>query len=154
MGEHEPFFELMGFRVIDEKRTEGEAPIAEATIRISVDGRAEHTAALGNGPVNAMDNALRKALEKFYPEVAEVKLLDYKVRVIRQGGTGSSVRVLIKSGDRDAIWAPWGSRTTSSRLPGRPWWTASGTNCGGRGVPSQGRRRCSGGSNAPSSFFP
>ena len=95
MGEHEPFFELMGFRVIDEKRSEDEAPIAEATIRIAVDGKAEHTAALGNGPVNAMDNALRKALEKFYPEVAEVKLLDYKVRVIRQGGTGSSVRVLI-----------------------------------------------------------
>ncbi len=108
MGEHEPFFELMGFRVIDEKRSEDEAPVAEATIRISVDGKAEHTAALGNGPVNAMDNALRKALEKFYPEVAEVKLLDYKVRVIRQGGTGSSVRVLIKSGDRDAIWGTVG----------------------------------------------
>ncbi|MHB8783790.1 MAG: citramalate synthase [Desulfobacteria bacterium] len=98
----------MGFRVIDEKRSEDEAPVAEATIRISVDGKAEHTAALGNGPVNAMDNALRKALEKFYPEVAEVKLLDYKVRVIRQGGTGSSVRVLIKSGDRDAIWGTVG----------------------------------------------
>jgi 2-isopropylmalate synthase len=108
MGEHEPFFELVGFRVIDEKRSEGEAPIAEATIQISVDGKAEHTAALGNGPVNAMDNALRKALEKFYPEVAEVKLLDYKVRVIRQEGTGSSVRVLIKSGDRDEIWGTVG----------------------------------------------
>ena len=108
MGEHIPFFELVGFRVIDEKRSEGEAPIAEATIQISVDGKAEHTASLGNGPVNAMDNALRKALEKFYPEVAEVKLLDYKVRVIRQGGTGSSVRVLIKSGDRDEIWGTVG----------------------------------------------
>jgi len=108
MGEHKPFFELMGFRVIDEKRSEGEDPIAEATIRIVVDGKAEHTAALGNGPVNAMDNALRKALEKFYPEVAEVKLLDYKVRVIRQGGTGSSVRVLIQSGDGDAIWGTVG----------------------------------------------
>ncbi|HEY6096563.1 MAG TPA: citramalate synthase [Candidatus Deferrimicrobium sp.] len=108
MGEHEPFFELNGFRVIDEKRSEGESPVAEATIQITVDGKAEHTAALGNGPVNAMDNALRKALEKFYPEVAEVKLLDYKVRVIRQGGTGSSVRVLIKSGDRDEIWGTVG----------------------------------------------
>src|SRR5512139_204886 len=108
VGEHEPFFELKGFRVIDEKRSEGEEPIAEATIMIAVDGSVEHTAALGNGPVNAMDNALRKALEKFYPEVSDVKLLDYKVRVIQQSGTGSSVRVLIQSGDREASWGTVG----------------------------------------------
>jgi 2-isopropylmalate synthase len=108
MGEHEPFFELKGFRVIDEKRSEAEEPFAEATIMIAVDGRVEHTAALGNGPVNAMDNALRKALEKFYPEVGEVKLLDYKVRVIQQSGTGSSVRVLIQSGDKEASWGTVG----------------------------------------------
>jgi 2-isopropylmalate synthase len=108
VGEHEPFFELKGFRVIDEKRSEAEEPIAEATIMIAVDGRVEHTAALGNGPVNAMDNALRKALEKFYPEVSDVKLLDYKVRVIQQSGTGSSVRVLIQSGDREASWGTVG----------------------------------------------
>ncbi|RJP17666.1 MAG: citramalate synthase [Deltaproteobacteria bacterium] len=108
LGEHEPFFELKGFRVIDEKRSEGEAPIAEATIMIAVDGKVEHTAALGNGPVNAMDNALRKALEKFYPEVSEVQLLDYKVRVIQQTGTGSSVRVLIQSGDKESNWGTVG----------------------------------------------
>jgi 2-isopropylmalate synthase len=108
LGEHEPFFELKGFRVIDEKRSEGESPIAEATIMIAVDGKIEHTAALGNGPVNAMDNALRKALEKFYPEVSEVQLLDYKVRVIQQTGTGSSVRVLIQSGDKQSNWGTVG----------------------------------------------
>jgi len=108
MGEHEQFFELKGFRVIDEKRTEKQHPIAEATIMVEVEGRVEHTAALGNGPVNAMDNALRKALEKFYPELAEVKLLDYKVRVITAGGTGSSVRVLIQSGDKDSTWGTVG----------------------------------------------
>ncbi len=108
MGEYEPFFELKAFRVIDEKRSEGESPIAEATIMVSVDGQEEHTAAMGNGPVNAMDNALRKALEKFYPELAEVRLLDYKVRVISVGGTGSSVRVLIQSGDKDAVWGTVG----------------------------------------------
>ncbi len=108
LGEHEPFFELKGFRVIDEKRSEGEAPIAEATIMIAVGDRIEHTAAMGNGPVNAMDNALRKALEKFYPEVTEVRLIDYKVRVIRQTGTGSSVRVLIQSGDRESNWGTVG----------------------------------------------
>jgi len=108
MGEYQPFFELKGFRVIDEKRSEKQHPIAEATILVEVDGRLEHTAAMGNGPVNAMDHALRKALEKFYPELAEVKLLDYKVRVISGGGTGSSVRVLIQSGDKDETWGTVG----------------------------------------------
>jgi 2-isopropylmalate synthase len=108
LGEHEPFFELKGFRVIDEKRSEGEPPIAEATIMIAVGDKVEHTAAMGNGPVNAMDNALRKALEKFYPEVSEVRLIDYKVRVIRQTGTGSSVRVLIQSEDRESNWGTVG----------------------------------------------
>jgi 2-isopropylmalate synthase len=73
-GTHMPFFQLKGFRVIDEKRSEDEDPIAEATIMVQVDGTVEHTAALGNGPVNAMDNAIRKALEKFYPELSEVEL--------------------------------------------------------------------------------
>ncbi len=108
MGEHEPFFELKGFRVIDEKRSEEEPPIAEATIMIEVDGKIEHTAAMGNGPVNAMDNAIRKALETFYPELADVELLDYKVRVLSAGGTGSSVRVLIQSGDKDSRWGTVG----------------------------------------------
>ncbi len=58
--------------------------------------------------MNAMDNALRKALEKFYPEVADVRLIDYKVRVIQQGGTGSSVRVLIHSGDKESNWGTVG----------------------------------------------
>ena len=107
-GTHKPFFELKGFRVIDEKRSEEEEPIAEATIMVQVDGTVEHTAALGNGPVNAMDNAIRKALEKFYPELSEVQLLDYKVRVISAGGTGSSVRVLIQSGDSETQWGTVG----------------------------------------------
>ncbi|MGB3095181.1 MAG: citramalate synthase [Candidatus Deferrimicrobiaceae bacterium] len=108
MGTHNPFFKLKGFRVIDEKRSEKETPFAEATIMVEVDGTVEHTAALGNGPVNAMDNALRKALEKFYPELSEVELLDYKVRVIGAGGTGSSVRVLIRSGDKETQWGTVG----------------------------------------------
>jgi 2-isopropylmalate synthase len=108
LGTHKPFFELKGFRVIDEKRSETEAPIAEATIMVEVDGRVEHTAALGNGPVNAMDNAIRKALETFYPELSEVELLDYKVRVLSAGGTGSSVRVLIQSGDGEHQWGTVG----------------------------------------------
>lgn len=106
---HKKFFKLVGFRVIDEKRKEDEPPIAEATIMLEVDGKLEHTAAMGNGPVNALDNALRKALENFYPELRNVKLLDFKVRVISSGeGTGGSVRVLIESGDGINRWGTVG----------------------------------------------
>ena len=69
----------------------------------------EHTAAVGAGPVNALDHALRKALEKFYPQLQEVKLLDYKVRVLAANkGTESKVRVLIESGDYKDKWGTVG----------------------------------------------
>ena len=109
MNRNRKFFRLVGFRVIDEKRKEDEPPIAEATIMLEVDGKLEHTAAMGNGPVNALDNALRKALEKFYPELRNIKLLDFKVRVISSGkGTDASVRVLIESGDGTNRWGTVG----------------------------------------------
>jgi len=109
LNRHKKFFRLVGFRVIDEKRKEDEPPIAEATIMLEVDGKLEHTAAMGNGPVNALDNALRKALEKFYPELRNIKLLDFKVRVISSGkGTAASVRVLIESGDGVNRWGTVG----------------------------------------------
>lgn len=103
-------FRLIGFRVIDEKRKEDEPPLSEATIMIEgPDGEVEHTAAQGNGPVNALDNALRKALVKFYPQIEEVQLLDYKVRVLAGGeGTASLVRVLIESGDGRDRWGTVG----------------------------------------------
>ena len=82
MGKSKRYFELVGFRVIDQKVSEGSAPVAEATIQVKVGGNVEHTAALGNGPVNALDNALRKALEKFYPQLKTMALTDYKVRVL------------------------------------------------------------------------
>jgi len=109
-GSRPRFFRLLGFRVIDEKRREDEAPVAEATIQLEgPDGTIEHTAALGNGPVNALDGALRKALSKFYPEVEEIQLLDYKVRVLGSGeGTGAVVRVLIESGDGRSRWGTVG----------------------------------------------
>jgi 2-isopropylmalate synthase len=69
----------------------------------------EHTAAVGTGPVNALDHALRKALEKFYPQLKDVTLLDYKVRVLAGSqGTGSKVRVLIESGDHKEKWGTVG----------------------------------------------
>lgn len=105
LGLHKRFFNLIGFRVIIEKRKEGEEALSEATIMVKVGGKVEHTAAIGNGPVNAIDNALRKALDKFYPELKEVKLHDYKVRVLTAGkGTTAKVRVLIESGDETERW--------------------------------------------------
>lgn len=109
-GKRTRHFRLIGFRVIDEKLREDEPPLSEATIMIEgPDGQVEHTAAQGNGPVNALDNALRKALRKFYPEIDEVQLLDYKVRVLGGGeGTKATVRVLIESGDGKDRWGTVG----------------------------------------------
>ncbi len=104
------FFRLIGFRVIDEKRRDDEPTASEATVMIEgPDGRIEHTAATGNGPVNALDLALRKALSKFFPEIDDVHLHDYKVRVLSDHGeTGSLVRVLIESGDSNGRWGTVG----------------------------------------------
>ena len=109
MGTHKPAFQLLGFRVIVEKKQEDGAPLSEATVMVKVGGVVEHTAAVGAGPVNALDHALRKSLEKFYPQLQEVKLLDYKVRVLAANkGTESKVRVLIESGDHKDKWGTVG----------------------------------------------
>jgi len=85
-------------------------PMSEATVKIKVGNAAEHTAASGNGPVHALDQALRRALEKFYPSLSEVYLVDYKVRVISGAlsGTASLVRVLITSTDGHTSWGTVG----------------------------------------------
>src|SRR3989449_2077869 len=109
LGRKKKNFRLIGFRVIDEKRKESEPPLSEATIMVEVDSVMEHAAAMGNGPVNALDQALRRALTKFYPSLKEVELLDYKVRVLSSGeGTGAVVRVLIESGDGKERWGTVG----------------------------------------------
>jgi 2-isopropylmalate synthase len=108
-GAHQPYFELLGFRVIDEHRG-ALMPMSEATVKVKVGEFVEHTAATGTGPVNALDHALRRALEKFYPSLAEVRLVDYKVRVIPGSltGTASRVRVLITSTDGHTEWGTVG----------------------------------------------
>jgi len=107
---YERSFRLIGFRVIDEKRVEAEPSRSEATIMLEgPDGQVEHTAATGNGPVQALDLALRKALIQFFPQIQEVNLLDFKVRVLgSEGGTGAIVRVLIESGDAHDRWGTVG----------------------------------------------
>ena len=98
------FFDLEGFRVIVEKDAQGSLH-SEATIKVRVGGKEEHTAAEGDGPVNALDNALRKALEEFYPSLQQMHLSDFKVRVIEEkAGTAARVRVLIQSHDPEESW--------------------------------------------------
>ncbi len=107
-GEYKKFFDLEGFRVIIESDSCGQMR-CEATIKLLVDGEEEHTAAEGDGPVNALDNALRKALENFYPELKKVSLSDFKVRVIdAKRGTAAKVRVLIESKDGEHTWGTIG----------------------------------------------
>jgi 2-isopropylmalate synthase len=107
-GSYRKFFNLEGFRVIIESDKKGRLR-SEATIKVNVKGEQEHTAAEGDGPVNALDNALRKALEKFYPELKDVSLTDFKVRVIdAKTGTAAKVRVLIESKDGKQEWGTIG----------------------------------------------
>ncbi len=103
-------FRLLSFRVSDEKNREEEPPLSEATVMVEApDGTVEHTVAQGNGPLNALDRALRKALLPFYPQLESLELLDYKVRVLAAGhGTDATVRVLIESGDEHGKWGTVG----------------------------------------------
>ncbi len=106
--ETKDLFELDGFRVITEKKGASE-PYSEAVIKLRVDGTEEHTAAEGSGPVSALDRALRKSLTTFFPCIREIRLTDYKVRVLNpQGGTDAKVRVLIESSDGQESWGTVG----------------------------------------------
>jgi 2-isopropylmalate synthase len=108
LGMHKKYFDLVGFRVIVEKK-ENNDPVSEATILVKVGDRVEHTAGLGKGPVHALDNALRKALLKLYPVLGSVSLIDYKVRVLSsKDGAASVTRVLIESSDGKRTWETLG----------------------------------------------
>jgi len=106
---YEDPFQLESFRTIVEKRGDDGRVFSEATVRIVINGEEKYMAAEGDGPVNALDNALRKALEGTYPELKEVRLEDYKVRVLSsRAGTAAKVRVLIESSDGREIWGTVG----------------------------------------------
>jgi 2-isopropylmalate synthase len=104
----EPLFRLESFRVTIEKDKDGPCS-SQATVKISVGENQEITAAEGYGPVSALDNALRKALDRFFPDLDTMRLVDFKVRVIDGGrGTAAKVRVFIESRDQDQIWSTIG----------------------------------------------
>jgi 2-isopropylmalate synthase len=107
LGARRKFFEVEGYRAIIE-RHQGEL-WAEATVKLRVGGKPVHTAAESSGPVGALDQALRLALEGSYPQLRQMTLRDYKVRILEGSqGTGSRTRVLIESGDGEAIWGTVG----------------------------------------------
>ncbi len=116
--DYRPPFELVDFMVVVESRrrpsTRKSASdmLSEAMVKVKVGDNIIHTAAEGDGPVNALDLALRKALLQFYPSLAQVKLVDYKVRILEESvGTESQVRVLIESSDGSDVWRTVGGST-------------------------------------------
>ena len=109
LKEHKPFFSLDGFRVIVEKRHQDEACISEATVKVQVNGKVSHTVGEGDGPVDALNQALRKALTLFYPKISEVVLTDFRVRILDpEEHTAAKTRVLIESTDGTTTWGTVG----------------------------------------------
>jgi 2-isopropylmalate synthase len=108
LGTFEPSFRLESFRVIAEKREDGRV-MTEATIKVHVGGHRYIATAEGNGPVNAMDKALRIAIGRFYPALAGMELSDFKVRVLEEKkGTAAVTRVLIETKDSEKSWGTVG----------------------------------------------
>jgi 2-isopropylmalate synthase len=106
-GLYRPWFERLAYRVNIEQG-HGE-PVTEATVKLKVGGSVEHTVCEGDGPVNALDAAVRKALVAYYPRLDEMQLVDYKVRVVNaKEGTAARVRVVIESRDRADVWGTVG----------------------------------------------
>jgi 2-isopropylmalate synthase len=108
---YEAPFEILDYTTLSEKRADQDF-LAEATVKVRVDGEVLHTAAEGNGPVNALDAALRKALLGFYPQLETMHLVDYKVRILDgKAATAARTRVIIDSQDGDLEWSTMGSDT-------------------------------------------
>jgi 2-isopropylmalate synthase len=109
LKKHRSFFDLEGFRVIVEKRGKDEPCLSEATIKVRVKDEIEQTVAEGDGPVNALDSALRKALIRFYPDIAKVLLTDFRVNILDPAeATAAKTRVLIESSDGEDTWGTVG----------------------------------------------
>lgn len=109
LREHTSQFDFDGFRVIVEKRGKDEPCISEATIKVKVNGQTELTAGEGDGPVDALNKALRKALIRFYPEINNMTLTDYRVRILNpEAATRALTRVLIESGEANRQWGTVG----------------------------------------------
>jgi 2-isopropylmalate synthase len=108
LGIYQAKFERLAYRVNVETDPHG-ALVTEATVKVRIGALIQHTVSEGDGPVNALDGALRKALQIVYPRLSEMQLVDYKVRVVNsKAGTAARVRVVIESRDADAVWGTVG----------------------------------------------
>lgn len=108
LGKHRKFFDLDHYRIVIYKKNNSHLS-TEAIVKLMIDGEVQHQVAEGDGPVNALDAAIRKALLPYYPKVAEMSLVDYKVRVINsRAGTAAKVRVIIESADKNEHWGTIG----------------------------------------------
>jgi 2-isopropylmalate synthase len=109
MGKYKPFFDLVYYKIIGEQKLDGASATAFAQVKIGVEGEMAITAGEGDGPVHALDVALRKALERFFPAVRQIRLTDFKVRVLdSKSATAAKVRVLIESTDGESVWSTVG----------------------------------------------
>jgi 2-isopropylmalate synthase len=109
LGQYQPHFELLEYHVSIRKNGAKNEDTCEATVKLLVNGEKVYTVAEGDGPVNALDAAVREALRRFYPALAAMKLVDYKVRIIdSKSGTAAKTRVFIESSDGDSTWATVG----------------------------------------------
>ena len=108
LKKHQPFFKLLAYRVIMDRSGDGTG-VVEASVKLEVAGKVVHTVSEGDGPVNALDTALRGALQEFYPVIAQVRLVDYKVRILdSRTGTAAKTRVIIESTDGRDTWGTVG----------------------------------------------
>jgi len=108
MGTYKPFFELEKFHVTVEKNSGGKM-VSQAAVKLIVNGHTEHAVSEGDGPVDALYGSLCKSLERFYPNIREMHLIDYKVRIVNPAaGTAAITRVIIETRDKDAIWGTVG----------------------------------------------
>jgi len=109
LKKHKPFFKLLNYRVSMNRQADGDGNLVEATVKLDVGGKIVHQVAEGDGPVNALDQAFRAALMEFFPVIAEVRLVDYKVRILDSGtGTAAKTRVIIESTDGKETWGTVG----------------------------------------------
>lgn len=108
-GQYTRFFDLVSFRVINDRFRKDDYHLVEATVKLQINGEIVHTAGEGTGPVGALDHALRKAIEKRFPEIKTMHLIDYRVRVLNsQDATNAKVRVIIESQDEEETWGTVG----------------------------------------------
>ena len=109
IDDYKPLFKLNEYHCTTRRHPETLFETCEATVKLEVDGKPAYTVAQGDGPVNALDGALRKALEPFYPSINDIELKDYKVRIIdSHTGTAAKTRVLIVSSDGQSSWGTVG----------------------------------------------